>query len=116
MKTLFLAAVFLGGDSQALSCGWDGQLLKWDLATGQRVASLARTNTSFFALAASPDGKLALAGDADHMLRLYNAVSGAELATVSTHKSAVRHIAFSAAGDKAVSTSENGWIIVWRIP
>ena len=105
------------GDRVILTGASDGAICAWDAESGRplrdfptrRPAGPAephpdawRAPESVAALAVSPDGRLALAGDAGHAVYLWDLATGAGR-PVGTHADKVRAVAFSPDGRRAVS-------------
>ncbi|MGL5877442.1 MAG: WD40 repeat domain-containing protein, partial [Xenococcaceae cyanobacterium] len=67
-------------------------------------------------VAVSPDGQTIATCSDDRTIKLWNIISGAELATFKGHTAAVWAVAFSPDGRKLVSTSEDKTVKVWRVP
>jgi len=58
----------------------------------------------------SPDGRQVLTGSTDSSLRLWDAATGRELATVERHADAVTTVLFGADGQQLLSTSADGTV------
>jgi tetratricopeptide (TPR) repeat protein len=50
--------------------GWDGTLRLWDAGSGREIAELTGRGASVLSVAVSPDGRMALVGDAAGLARL----------------------------------------------
>src|SRR5262249_26344542 len=67
-------------------------------------------------VAFSPDGKqLATAGDPDQGVKLWNAATGKELATLKGHTGIVWSVAFSPDGGKLATGSEDKTLKLWDV-
>jgi WD40 repeat protein len=63
--------------------------------------------SSVSSVAFSPDGKQVVSSSDDNTVRLWDAVTGAALQTLTGHSDTVRSVAFSADGKQVVSGSNN---------
>jgi WD40 repeat protein/serine/threonine protein kinase len=93
-----------------------GDVLVWDITTGEEAAHFKGHTGFVHSLAFSPDGRRVLSGGGDKVLRLWDIAGGKELLRYMGHKGAVTSLAFSPDGQLAVSGSEDGEVRVWRIP
>jgi WD40 repeat protein len=74
-----------------------------------------RYNTRVYGVAYSPDGKRVATCGEDMIVHVWDAITGAELATFSGHKSAVWGIAFSPNGKHLASASSDRTARVWDL-
>jgi len=81
----------------------------WDSSTGTQVRTFTPPGPpvpSVTALAVSPDGRtLAVAGEADHITRLWDVQTGRDLQTFQGHTGEVQSVAFSPDGKSLLSGS-----------
>jgi WD40 repeat protein len=66
-----------------------------------------------FAVAVSPDGRTIASGASDRTVRLWEAATGEERATLRTHPSHPRAVAFTPDGRTVASGGADGAIILW---
>jgi WD40 repeat protein len=99
-----------------------GELKLWDLATGRECVTFRpttsvgpeRTFPHVMALAFAPDGKeIATAGRTPPVVRLWDASSGRELATLAGHANLVISLAYTPDGTRLVSGSWDRTVRVW---
>jgi WD40 repeat protein len=109
---LFTAAFV--GQSRAL-CGGAGSSVV-ELPGGRVVHTLGRYTQLVLCVAVSPDGKAALVGSADRVLRLWDLEEGRELARFEGHEGSVLCAAFSADGRMALTGSVDGTVRLWDVP
>ncbi|MBF2049367.1 MAG: NB-ARC domain-containing protein [Leptolyngbya sp. IPPAS B-1204] len=70
---------------------------------------------SILSLAFSPDGKRLATGDTDNQIRIWNLVTGEQIATWQGHEDWVRSVAFSPDGQTLASGSEDKTIRLWNV-
>jgi WD40 repeat protein len=111
-----------------LAAGSDGKIRLWDLANRKEKACFVGHKTPVYSIAFSPDGKRILSGSGwvqlgleqdipvDCTVRLWDVVSGKELCRFCGHSYEIRSVAFSPDGKRAVSSSVDQTIRVWRLP
>lgn len=110
-----VGAVALSGEGAlALSGGKDGTVRLWDMASGKELRRLGLPNQEVRAVAfMGSDRFLAASGVT---LRLFEAASGQELLRLSGHTGAIKALAVSSDGTRAVTGSEDKSIRVWDFP
>jgi WD40 repeat protein len=67
----------------------------------------------FHAAAFSPDGKRIIAGGVDHVARIFDTATGAEVLSLEGHADQIHGVAFSADGTRVVTTSADNTARVW---
>lgn len=61
--------VWTPDDRKLVSCGVEGAVYEWDLATGDRIGEIVEKGTSFWECAVTPDGKYVYAVGNDGLLK-----------------------------------------------
>src|SRR5207244_4026536 len=84
----------------------------WD-ARGKLYFRLAAGQDSVHSLAFSPDGKL-LATGTDRTIRLWDATTGKELATLQGHRAPVVVLIFAGDGRLLISGGRDGAVHLWE--
>jgi WD40 repeat protein len=93
-----------------LAGGEDGLLRVWDCATGSLVAAYPAHRSRVYAVAVSPDGRLAASGGADGELRVWDLTPSGVMRCRFTAKesAAVRCLAFARDGEVVAAGYEDG--------
>ena len=87
----------------------------FDLATGQRTATLGGHSQRIARLAFSPDGTLLASGGDDRLVMVWDVAGGQRRAMFSGHTAAVQGLAFSPDGATLYSSSLDGSIYDWDL-
>lgn len=118
----YVLGVALAG-SQLISGAYDGRLVWWNIATGEKIRSVDAHGKWIRGLTMSPDGKM-LASVADDMLcKLWNAETGELIKPLVGHeKETPQHYpsmlfasAFSADNRLLATVDKVGHIVVWDV-
>jgi tRNA A-37 threonylcarbamoyl transferase component Bud32 len=91
----------------------DGQAFLWDLADGKTTALTGHKNVK--AVALTPDGRLALTGDAAGVLRLWDATTAKMLLQWEGHDGPVSALAIMPDGRLVLSGGEDKIIRLWSM-
>lgn len=108
---------------QAVSGGYDGRLIWWDLAKGTRVRSVEAHGKWLRAVAASPDGSLVASVADDMACRLWDAKTGEKRRELNGHAAITPHhfpsmlyaCAFSPDGTFLATGDKVGHVVVWEV-
>ncbi|HEY5316182.1 MAG TPA: hypothetical protein VIK18_26880 [Pirellulales bacterium] len=106
----------LGG--QAITCGDDGQVRRWDLERGRLVVSgkPAGDPVRPLAVAYSPGGTRALSADSDGQVCLWSVDDMQVISSYAGHTAAASCVVFFPSGSVALSGSLDHSIRVWQMP
>src|SRR6185503_11740730 len=91
-----------------VTTGDEGEVIQWNLETGEEVKRLVGHTASVIAVAISNDNKHILTGGTDDTLRLWNRKTGELLRAITGHDKFVMGVAFLPTGRQAVSSSFDG--------
>ncbi|MGH2617380.1 MAG: WD40 repeat domain-containing protein, partial [Thermomicrobiales bacterium] len=87
----------------------------WDVATGQRISSLAvGSDATVYGVAFSPDGATLATAAADGRITLWDMGTNLELGALNGHTAAARSVSYSDDGT-LVSGGDDGTVLVWSI-
>jgi len=124
-KDKFAAARTLDFDPAGkliLSGCWDGTLKLWDVDARKPKQSLIGQALPVTSVKFSPDGALIATVTGDWQkwqvageLRLWDAKTGEELASLPGHTTEIKRLAFDREGKRLVSAGAGGQIFVWDI-
>ncbi len=118
-------AIFSPDGETVATAGRDGRIKLWARETGAELRTLTGLLPDPVAsLAFSPDGRWLAAGfgflnwfDDRRIgaIKVWEAASGREIATLKGHERSVASLAFSPAGETLASTSHDGTVRLWRV-
>ncbi|HVP22104.1 MAG TPA: BTAD domain-containing putative transcriptional regulator [Anaerolineaceae bacterium] len=91
-------------------------LILWDVKSGEIATKYGGVGHDILNVAISPDGSQALLGSYyNNLASLIDLASGKTLETLSGHRSAVRAVNFLPDGQRALSASDDGSLILWNL-
>jgi WD40 repeat protein len=129
-KLCFVNAVaFSAAGDLVLATTMDAKLYAWEASTGRDAYSVDVGKGNLLCLAVSARGRWLLTGSgtdyhppesiaesgADNTVRLLDAADGRELRRFDGHTGNVNAVAFTPAGDQAVSASADHTVMVWPL-
>ncbi|HZZ80718.1 MAG TPA: WD40 repeat domain-containing protein, partial [Gemmataceae bacterium] len=91
----------------------DRRLKIWEI-TSRELPLLAEHSGQVLAVAVSPDGNLIATGSEDYTIKLWNAKTGAEIATLTGHKS-VLALTFTPDSKRLISSGEEREMRIWEV-
>nr|MBA3848199.1 WD40 repeat domain-containing protein [Planctomycetota bacterium] len=99
-------------DGTFATSGFDGVVRRWS-ADGAPLATLTGHVQPVWSLAFSPDGALLASASDEHLVGLWDAVTGERLGELVGHGDAMRSVAFSPDGRRIVSGGNDRTARVW---
>jgi choice-of-anchor C domain-containing protein len=109
------SAIAFSPDDQFLASGsTQGEVLLWDVATGNRVQTPEAHATAVTCLQFSPDGKMLASASQDGLIKLWSVEAARSAQTRKGHTASVTTLAFSADGRALLSGSEDGTAKLWE--
>jgi WD40 repeat protein len=110
-----VSAVCFSADGNTLmSASTDGEVHRWDVATGKDLQFMQGRPGQTFCVAFSPDGRLLATSGADRVIRVREVTSGREIQRFTGHRHRLRSIAFSTDGKIIVSADAGLSFRVWE--
>jgi len=109
-------AMAFAPDGKKLVVGRNGVIAVqlYDAITGHEIAN-GTSGSQPWAVAFAPDGKTFATGDGSSRVKLWDAATGRELATLGGHTGEVRSVAFSPDGQTLASASDDRTVKLWDI-
>lgn len=111
-----VTGVAAAGPAHFATASWDQQIRLWHHTGRQeQVFQLAELKSRFYAVAASEDGALIAGAIGQKQVKVWDARTGAEVATLRGHLRKVLSIAFLHNGRRLVSCSSDMTVRVWDV-
>ncbi len=92
-----------------------GEIVLWDLTTGQVKARLSGHDGTVWSVRFSPDGRMLASGSDDHAVMLWDTSTGQLEATLLGHEMPVAGVSFSPDGRTLASCSDDRTVRLWDI-
>jgi WD40 repeat protein/serine/threonine protein kinase len=123
-ESLVRSVAFSPDGKQSISGSRDNTMRLWDIESGTTLR-IFKTHgdalpSQFFAnwqesVAYSPDGRIVVSGGHDHVVRVWNVLTGTLERTFQDHRDAVRSVAISPDGVMGVSAGDDKIIRQWEV-
>ena len=115
-KRELINAMAFSPDSRVLATGSiDKTVELWEVATGNKLATLTGQTGWIQSVSFSPDGRGLAAGGSDGTIKLWSVPSGRELASLVGPSDVVWAVAFNPNGHVLASGSDDGTIKFWDV-
>ncbi len=110
-------SLFFYQSAKMLICKyWVGCLVFWDVVHKRVIPPSVPPKSMGKRCALSPcEELLALIGEGDQTLAVWNITSGIQIAELTGHQSLITTVAFSPSGEHLISGDADGKLIVWRV-
>jgi WD40 repeat protein len=109
-------AVFLDGGRHVLSCGLDGTLRQWDVASGSEVwCGRLPGDSQIFSLTVDRHEKLAVTAHDDGRIAFWDLIDAELLDDFPAHAGLVSRVRFSPDGTLLASGGLDGMIRIWDV-
>ena len=110
-------ACFSPDDKQLLTSSFDGTAAMWDVASGRQLFVMRNTTTAYAMNRSSfsRDGVLVATACWDGTAQIWNAYTGQAIKALRGHTDVVCSSFFHPRGDKIITASLDGSVIVWDI-
>jgi len=103
-------------DSRYLLTVWNDKARIWEVETGKQIQLIKQPEgEEVWCVAFSPDGKYALTGDINGLIRLWDVETGNELREYVGHAGLIESITFSHDGKYILSTSDDSTARLWDV-
>ena len=99
----------------AIITSYDGQVVQWDLATGEQTSHVRYPHGGLLSMAVSPDGRSLLLGTSDRQVALLDLKTGQSKQPLLGHGGEVGNVAFTPDGRQALSGSSDGSLRLWDL-
>jgi len=97
------------------SCGQDGTVRLWDVATGLVLRILRGHVGDVNYISFSPDGRLLATGGDDGTVRLWDAATGKQLSLLDKHADWVNCVLFTSDGRRLISGARDKHVKIWEV-
>jgi len=108
-------AVFLPGTDKALSAGYDGKVILWDLESGRVLNVLRELKGLGGSLGVSNDGMVTAAGNTNGDIVVWDLKTGQQLKLLKGHSKIISSLNFSPKGKYLLSSSGDKSIRLWDL-
>ena len=88
----------------------------WNILTGIKINRFRGEYDGINRICVSPNGKYAISGGGDKMLRIWDVHEGIQIGRLIGHKASIEGIALSPNGKFAISSSVDETLCLWRLP
>jgi WD40 repeat protein len=109
------ALAYHPGGTRLASCGEDGTIRIWEVATGRSVRTISLSRPGVQALAYHPDGQRLASGSSDKIVRIWDADTGLLVRALEGHTDLVNHLEFSPDGQRIASCGRDATVRVWDV-
>ncbi len=110
-------SLFFYQSDKRLACKyWFDDIVFWDVVQKQVIPSPIKTKSRGKRCALSPcEELLALNGEDEQTLEVWNITSGTRIAELTEHQSLITPVVFSPSGEHIISGDTEGKLVVWNV-
>jgi WD40 repeat protein len=110
-------SLFFCQSGKRLACKyWFDDIVFWDVVQKQVIPSPIKTKSRGKRCALSPcEELLALNGEDEQTLEVWNITSGTRIAELTEHQSLINNVVFSPSAEHLVSGDTDGKLVVWHV-
>src|SRR6185436_14715620 len=91
-----------------------GQVVMWDVTTGERIGVVGNEADAVLAADISPDQQFVALGGPNKQVKIYNTKDGRQTGLIKKHTEWVTAIAYSPDGKFLATADRNGGVEVWE--
>ena len=107
------ALIFSPDNREVLATTWSGEVLIVDVASAERVATLAGHDGPVTGVAYLPDGQTIVTSSFDGSVRFWDGVTGSELSSFDAGVGQVVSLAINPNGTKLLTGGDGGMVSLW---
>jgi WD40 repeat protein/tRNA A-37 threonylcarbamoyl transferase component Bud32 len=100
--------------AQLVASNQKGEVILWDVATGQRRILVASGGPQVWNVVFSPDGRTIATASADHTVELWDVLSRSNKGRLRGHGGEVQAVAFLPDGKRLVTASNDETVRIWN--
>jgi WD40 repeat protein len=108
-----LSVAFDATGRRLASCGYDGTVRVWDVASGAEVARFHGPENTVNCVAFDPIGQRLASGSEDKTVRVWDGATGPEIVWLQGHEHWITCVAFDPTGRRVASGSMDKTVRVW---
>lgn len=106
--------ISFNNSGEMLSCGWDGSIRLWNVATGLMTQKW-QTNQALYTAIFSPDQRYIVAAGADRIIKFFDVSTGKLEKEFMGHQASIVGLQFLEGGNKLVSLDLDGTMKFWDL-
>ncbi len=112
----FSACAVTPDNSQVLVGCWGGDVMLFDLHSGDTLRSLGGHTADVNVIEVSPDGSRAVSGSADRTAAVWHVPTGRRIGLLEGHAGMITALAITPDGQRVITGSSDATLQVWELP